>query len=29
MIGKEAGDQIEVNAPSGARYYEILSISYD
>jgi len=29
MIGKEAGDQIEVNAPSGARYYEILSIRYD
>ena len=28
MIGKGIGDQIEVQAPSGARYYEILSVSY-
>lgn len=29
LIGKEKGDQVEVNAPSGPRYYEILSIAYD
>jgi transcription elongation factor GreA len=28
MIGKGIGDQIEVQAPSGARYYEILDVSY-
>jgi transcription elongation factor GreA len=28
MIGKGIGDQIEVQAPSGARYYEILGVSY-
>jgi len=29
LIGKEKGDQVEVNAPSGPRYYEILSVEYD
>lgn len=29
LIGKEKGDQVEVNAPSGPRYYEILSIAYN
>lgn len=29
LIGKEKGDQVEVNAPSGPRYYEILSVDYD
>lgn len=28
MIGKTMGDQIEVQAPSGARYYEILEVGY-
>ena len=28
MIGKSVGDQIEVDAPGGARYYEILKIDY-
>ncbi|MEK9904189.1 MAG: transcription elongation factor GreA [Rhodospirillales bacterium] len=28
MIGKGIGDQIEVHAPSGARYYEILGVTY-
>ena len=28
MIGKGIGDQIEVQAPSGARYYEILGVIY-
>ncbi|HHG89449.1 MAG TPA: transcription elongation factor GreA [Devosia sp.] len=28
MIGKEAGDSIEVAAPGGARSYEILSVTY-
>lgn len=28
MIGKASGDQIEVQAPSGARYYEILEVGY-
>ncbi len=28
MIGKSSGDQIEVQAPSGARYYEILEVGY-
>ena len=29
LIGKEVGDQVEVQAPSGAIYYEILSVAYD
>ncbi len=28
MIGKSVGDQVEVDAPGGARYYEILKIDY-
>lgn len=28
MIGKEQGEQVEVLAPSGAKYYEILSVTY-
>lgn len=28
LIGKEGGDTIEVNAPGGARGYEILEINY-
>ncbi|PHP64856.1 transcription elongation factor GreA [Zhengella mangrovi] len=28
LIGKEAGDTIEVNAPGGARSYEILEVRY-
>ena len=28
LIGKEAGDVIEVNAPGGARGYEILEVKY-
>ncbi len=28
MIGKEAGDSIEVAAPGGSRSYEILSVTY-
>ena len=28
LIGKEAGDQIEVNAPSGSRFYEVVSVDY-
>lgn len=28
MIGKTSGDQIEVHAPSGARYYEIIAVGY-
>lgn len=28
LIGKEEGDTIEVNAPSGARGYEIIEIQY-
>lgn len=28
LIGKEEGDAIEVNAPSGARGYEIIEIKY-
>jgi len=28
MIGKVSGDQIEVQAPGGARYYEILDVGY-
>ena len=29
LIGKGTGDQVEVQAPSGAKYYEILSIAYE
>ena len=29
LIGKEVGDQVEVQAPSGAKYYEILSVAYE
>ena len=29
LIGKEVGDQVEVQTPSGAKYYEILSVAYD
>ncbi|MGF1553182.1 MAG: transcription elongation factor GreA [Paracoccaceae bacterium] len=28
LIGKEEGDQVEVQTPRGARSYEILSVSY-
>tara|TARA_R110002074_G_scaffold228951_1_gene400494 strand:- start:53 stop:514 length:462 start_codon:yes stop_codon:yes gene_type:complete len=28
LIGKEAGDQVEVNAPSGSRFYEIVNVEY-
>jgi len=28
LIGKEAGDQVEVNAPSGSRFYEVLKVEY-
>ena len=28
LIGKAAGDQVEVNAPNGMRYYEIVSVKY-
>jgi transcription elongation factor GreA len=28
LIGKEAGDQIEVNAPSGSRFYEVINVKY-
>ena len=28
MIGKEAGDSVEVNTPGGGKSYEILSIKY-
>ena len=28
LIGKSSGDAIEVNAPGGARAYEILAVSY-
>ena len=29
LIGKEVGDEVVVNAPSGNRVYEILDVSYD
>ena len=29
LIGKESGDAIELNTPSGVRNYEILAIKYD
>jgi transcription elongation factor GreA len=29
LVGKEEGDEVEVAAPSGARVYEILEVSYD
>jgi transcription elongation factor GreA len=28
MLGKEAGDSIEVNTPRGVRYFEILTVSF-
>ena len=28
LIGKEAGDQIEVIAPSGSRFYEVMTVDY-
>ncbi|MCA8927363.1 MAG: transcription elongation factor GreA [Alphaproteobacteria bacterium] len=28
LIGKEAGDQVEVNAPSGSRFYEVMKVEY-
>ena len=28
LIGKEAGDSIEVNAPGGAKAYEILAVNW-
>ena len=28
MIGKSVGDQVEVSAPGGSRYYEILEVNY-
>lgn len=28
FIGKETGDSVEVHAPSGTKYYEILDVSY-
>ncbi len=29
LIGKQVGDQVEVQAPGGAKYYEILSVTYE
>lgn len=29
LIGKQLGDEVEVNAPGGAREYEIISVSYE
>lgn len=29
LVGKEEGDEVEVAAPSGVRYYEVISVSYD
>lgn len=29
LIGKAVGDQVEVNAPAGSRYYEIVSVAYE
>lgn len=28
LLGKEAGDQVEVETPRGTRYFEILEVSY-
>ena len=28
MLGKEAGDSIEVNTPRGVRYFEIITVQY-
>jgi transcription elongation factor GreA len=28
LIGREAGDSIEVNTPRGTRYFEILEVAY-
>jgi transcription elongation factor GreA len=29
LIGKEAGDSVEVQAPGGARHYEIIAVRYE
>jgi len=29
LIGKTTGDSIEINTPSGARFYEILGVNYN
>lgn len=29
LLGKEAGDNVEVTTPRGTRYFEILSVSYN
>ena len=29
LIGKKTGDSIEINTPSGARFYEILGVNYN
>jgi transcription elongation factor GreA len=28
LLGKEAGDSVEVNTPRGTRYFEILTVNY-
>jgi transcription elongation factor GreA len=28
LIGKEEGDSVEVQAPGGARHYEVVAVSY-
>jgi transcription elongation factor GreA len=28
LIGKEEGDQAEVQAPGGVRHYDIISVAY-
>ncbi len=28
LLGKKKGDSVEVNAPSGTKYYEVLKVSY-
>ncbi len=28
LIGKEVGDEIEVNTPGGTRFYEVLAVRY-
>jgi transcription elongation factor GreA len=29
LIGKEVGDEVEVNAPGGGKYYEVLKIKFE
>jgi len=29
LVGKNEGDEVEVVAPSGARVYEVLNVTYD